>query len=64
MAVITTNLPMYSGIILMVLYVLFFKVKNGRVIIDHVVLLFLGFSYYVYIPLIDLVKIFLLLMIS
>ena len=51
MAVITTNLPMYSGLILMVLYVLFFKVKNGRVIIDHVVLLFVGFSYYVYMPL-------------
>ena len=46
-----TNLPAYSGLILMVLYVLFFKVKNGRVIIDHVVLLFLGFSYYVYMPL-------------
>ena len=51
MAVITTNLPMYSGLILMVLYVLFFKVKNGRVKIDHVVLLFIGFSYYVYMPL-------------
>jgi len=35
---------------LMMLYVLFFKVKNGRLIIDHVVLLFIGFSYYVYIP--------------
>ena len=41
---------MYSGLILMILYVLFFKVKNGRLIIDHVVLLFIGFSYYVYIP--------------
>ena len=50
MAVINTNLPMYS-VILMVLYVLFFKVKNGRVKIDHVVLLFIGFSYYVYMPL-------------
>ena len=51
MAVINTNLPMYSGLILMILYVLFFKVKNGRVKIDHVVLLFIGFSYYVYMPL-------------
>ena len=32
---------MYSGIKLMVLYVLFFKVKNCRVQIDHVFLLFI-----------------------
>jgi hypothetical protein len=48
---LNTNILIYSGLILMLLYVLFFKVKNGRVIIDHVVLLFLGFSYYVYVPL-------------
>jgi hypothetical protein len=41
MAVITTNLQLYSGIKLMVLYVLFFKVKNGRVQIDNVFLLFI-----------------------
>jgi len=35
----------------MILYVLFFKVKNRRVKIDHVVLLFIGFSYYAYMPL-------------
>ena len=51
MPVLYNNLLMYSGLILMILYVLFFKVKNGRVIIDHVVLLFVGFSYYVYAPL-------------
>ena len=50
MPVLDNNLLMYTGVILMILYVLFFKVKNGRVIIDHVVLLFIGFSYYVYIP--------------
>lgn len=47
--IVKTSL-MYSGLILMIFYVLFFKVKNGRLIIDHVVLLFIGFSYYVYIP--------------
>ena len=41
---------MYTGLILMILYVLLFKLKNGRLIIDHVVLLFIGFSYYLYIP--------------
>ena len=46
-----TNILIYLGLILMLLYVLFFKVKNGRLIIDHIVLLFLGFSYYVYVPL-------------
>jgi hypothetical protein len=46
-----TNILIYLGLILVLLYVLFFKVKNGRLIIDHIVLLFLGFSYYVYVPL-------------
>ena len=51
MSVLNINLLIYSGPILMILYVLFFKVKNRRVKIDHVVLLFIGFSYYAYMPL-------------
>ena len=48
---LNTDIYFYSGLILMILYVIFFKAKKGRLLIDHIVLLFFGFSYYVYFPL-------------
>jgi len=44
------NLLIVVELLLMALYTIKYKTKNGRLTIDHVVLLFSGYIFYVYLP--------------